>query len=224
MSEGRPERAIRLTETLRDLPSPAFRLGLRRTLAGVLPPPEVVKVEASKIGVLSDTHCRLADGSDLPSAVIEAFTGVDLIVHCGDLTTVAVLDRLEAVAPVLAVRGQNDERATDRRLRDGALVLEARGHRLGFCFELGSPLKQERLFRSRDDVGEFAEARFGVALDLIAFGATHRSLLNEVGDTTLLNPGSPTLPADGRPTVAILEISASGLACRLVPIRKERPI
>ena len=54
------------------------------------------------IGVISDTH-----GLVRPQA-IEALAGVDLILHAGDIGTSAVLDELRDIAPVVAVRGNND--------------------------------------------------------------------------------------------------------------------
>ena len=55
-----------------------------------------------RIGVISDTHGLLR-----PEA-IEALGGVDRIVHAGDVGSPDVLRRLEAIAPVTAVRGNND--------------------------------------------------------------------------------------------------------------------
>ncbi len=39
---------------------------------------------------------------------IEALAGVDMILHAGDIGTSAVLDELRDIAPVVAVRGNND--------------------------------------------------------------------------------------------------------------------
>src|SRR5262245_57200008 len=55
------------------------------------------------VGVISDTH-----GLVRPEA-IEKLRGCDLIVHCGDVGDVSVLHALRAVAPVRAVRGNNDK-------------------------------------------------------------------------------------------------------------------
>ena len=60
-----------------------------------------------RIGLISDTHSA-GSGRDLPDRVLEALRGVDLILHCGDLECLGVLDYLETVAPVLAVRGYED--------------------------------------------------------------------------------------------------------------------
>ena len=54
-----------------------------------------------RIGVLSDTHDLLR-----PEA-LEALAGCECILHAGDISGPAVLDRLARIAPVRAVRGNN---------------------------------------------------------------------------------------------------------------------
>ena len=54
------------------------------------------------LGVISDTHGLLR-----PEA-IEALRGSDMIVHAGDVGSPDVLRGLETLAPVIAVRGNND--------------------------------------------------------------------------------------------------------------------
>jgi len=62
------------------------------------------------IGVISDTHGLLR-----PEA-IEALRGSDQIIHAGDVGSLQILDRLRAIAPVTAVRGNIDQDAWARRL------------------------------------------------------------------------------------------------------------
>jgi uncharacterized protein len=57
------------------------------------------------IGVISDTHGLLR-----PEAV-DALRGADRIIHAGDIGAPEVLSTLAAVAPVTAVRGNNDRAA-----------------------------------------------------------------------------------------------------------------
>jgi len=54
------------------------------------------------LGILSDTH-----GYFHP-ALEDFLTGLDLLLHAGDIGSVAVLDRLEALAPTRAVWGNVD--------------------------------------------------------------------------------------------------------------------
>ncbi len=55
------------------------------------------------LGVISDTH-----GLARPQA-LDALAGVDLILHAGDIGNQQVLDTLNQIAPVVAVRGNNDK-------------------------------------------------------------------------------------------------------------------
>jgi uncharacterized protein len=54
------------------------------------------------IGLISDTH-----GLIRPQA-LEALQGVDLIVHAGDIGKPEVISALKVVAPVVAIKGNND--------------------------------------------------------------------------------------------------------------------
>ncbi|HEU0104783.1 MAG TPA: metallophosphoesterase family protein [Vicinamibacteria bacterium] len=56
-----------------------------------------------RIGVISDTHDLLR-----PEA-LRALRGSDLILHAGDICGPDVLQALRAIAPVIAVRGNNDQ-------------------------------------------------------------------------------------------------------------------
>jgi putative phosphoesterase len=59
--------------------------------------------DAHVLGVISDTH-----GLIRPEA-IKALDGVEMIIHAGDIGAPEVLQALHAVAPVVAVRGNNDK-------------------------------------------------------------------------------------------------------------------
>lgn len=59
----------------------------------------------TQVGLISDTHGLLR-----PEAVA-ALAGSDLILHAGDIGKPEILEALEAIAPVIAVRGNNDRGA-----------------------------------------------------------------------------------------------------------------
>jgi uncharacterized protein len=59
----------------------------------------------TQVGVISDTHGLLR-----PEA-IDALTGSDLILHAGDIGKPEILTALNQLAPVIAVRGNNDHGA-----------------------------------------------------------------------------------------------------------------
>jgi hypothetical protein len=68
------------------------------------------------VGVISDTHGLLR-----PEAVA-ALTGVERIIHAGDIGDRAVLDALGRLAPVSAVRGNNDRGGWARKIPETEVV------------------------------------------------------------------------------------------------------
>jgi len=69
-----------------------------------------------RIGLISDTHGLLR-----PEAV-SFLRGCDHIIHGGDIGHVEVLTRLSALAPVTAVRGNNDSGAWAERLAETEFI------------------------------------------------------------------------------------------------------
>jgi hypothetical protein len=69
-----------------------------------------------RIGLISDTHGLLR-----PEAVA-ALKGVDRILHAGDIGTPEILSALAAIAPVTAVRGNNDTGQWARRIAETEVV------------------------------------------------------------------------------------------------------
>lgn len=65
-----------------------------------------------RVGVISDTHGLLR-----PEAVA-ALRGSRFIVHAGDIGDTKVLEGLESLAPVTAVRGNNDKGSFARRIAE----------------------------------------------------------------------------------------------------------
>ena len=68
------------------------------------------------VGLISDTHGLLR-----PEA-LEALRGSRYIVHAGDIGDPAVLEPLSAIAPVTAVRGNNDQGSWAERLPQTELL------------------------------------------------------------------------------------------------------
>lgn len=72
--------------------------------------------ETRLIGVISDTH-----GLIRPEA-LRALEGSDLIIHAGDIGDAAVIQALEQIAQVVAVRGNNDRGGWARNVPETAIV------------------------------------------------------------------------------------------------------
>lgn len=68
------------------------------------------------IGLIADTHGLLR-----PEARV-ALRGVDRIIHAGDICNAEVLDALGQIAPVTAVRGNNDRGAWAQMMPERELI------------------------------------------------------------------------------------------------------
>lgn len=175
-----------------------------------------------RIGLISDTH--LHDPAEaLDPSVGRAFAGVDLILHLGDIYGTFVLDRLEAIAPVMGIRAYQDPE--DARLRKQR-VETIGGLRVAMIHNLGFPeteidVDRDLTFPAGHAVRDVLAKRFGEPVDVVAFGDTHEEIAAEREGVLLVNPGSPTYPGIRHPlgslgTVAILEVTAGHAAARIV--------
>lgn len=147
------------------------------------------------IGVLSDTHLTAPSGllhtvkqkirnkrtiADLRAIVQQHFSGVDLILHAGDVVETTVLDMLRELAPVEAVRGNMDSAAIQNSF-PSQKVLEIENRKIGLTHGDTTP----------QGIVERVTQLF-TNVDAIVFGHTHQPM-NEMRDGILFfNPGSPT--------------------------------
>ena len=139
-----------------------------------------------RIGVISDTHIPQR-APRVPDAALRHFEDVELILHAGDLSSLAVLDQLASYAPVEAIQGNVE-------LPDVVAVAPSGGPRL--------PLKRElvvggvaiglvhilgdRAHHARNARREFPSAR------IVVFGHSHIPYAEDANGLLLLNPGSAT--------------------------------
>jgi uncharacterized protein len=174
-----------------------------------------------RIGLISDTHIPVA-AKHLWPQVYEAFRGVDLIMHGGDLMITDVLDWLEEIAPVLAVEGNGDYtgfersvRPTDPRLSETkvlSLNVEDGPLRIGLVHDFQMP--EAPPLRTME--GQM-QHHFSRRVDIIVRGSTHRAEITTVKGVLIVNPGSPTFPNHANTrlgTVGFLDIDEAG---RVVP-------
>ena len=167
-----------------------------------------------KIGLISDTHISQQEES-LPLEVRKIFTGVDLILHAGDIYTLSVLDELETIAPVMAVRGNGDIwLPDDHRLKDN-IVLNLQGFRIGVTHGIDYP---EPSWRTLEEAMQY---EFGGKVHILIFGDSHVDMSEIDKGVFLINPGSPTFPRQikEKGTVALLKInSKSNAEARIISI------
>jgi uncharacterized protein len=130
----------------------------------------------------------------LPADCVRLLERADLIVHTGDVTAASVLAELESFAPVAAVHGNMDEPDLRASL-PGRRIVEAEGLRIGLVHDArGAAGRHERLLQAFPDC------------DVIAYGHTHLPEVKKVGESWILNPGSPTeRRRAGEHTMIVLE-------------------
>ena len=159
------------------------------------------------VAVVSDTH--LPRGARrLPEPCVVRLRAADIVLHCGDIATAAVLAELEALGPpVHAVAGNVDEPALQVSL-PRELVVEAEQARIAMTHVAGPARGREERLRAR-----FPD------VDAIVYGHTHRPQVELVDGVWILNPGSPTerrrSPAR---TMLLLEVRGRELAPQLVVV------
>jgi len=134
-----------------------------------------------RVVIVSDTHIPKR-AKRLPSALIRGLERADAILHAGDWVDEAVIEELEAYAPVYGVAGNCDPPELRRRLGERRIV-RLGGYRIGLVH--GEGRKGTTLERA---IAAFA----GEPLHLLVFGHTHLPYKGRHGSTLVFNPGSPT--------------------------------
>ena len=176
-----------------------------------------------RIGLISDTHVPEA-GADMPAQVYEAFRGVDLILHAGDMHVIDVLDWLETIAPVLGARGNGDYPSAYTKNRPGvpddprvkvAHVLQIEELRVGLIH--GFPLPDEIPWRTKEEI---IEMYFQSEVDVVVCGDTHEARIDRQAGMLIVNPGSPTLPNQLRAlgTIGFLEVNGREASASLLQL------
>ena len=165
----------------------------------------------TNLAVLADCHIH-AGGPQFPAALFPRLQGADLIVTLGDMGERAGLDRLEEIAPVLGVRGVDDD--DDIRTRRSTLVLAGDGYRVGCVFDakaVGLAVTADP-FVETDKAPAACQSLFGGPVDILLFASTHKPGEARFGAKgSALNPGSAVLPADGfSPTFLRLKVTSDG--------------
>lgn len=153
------------------------------------------------IGVISDTHGLLDE------KVLELFRGVHSIIHAGDIGGEELIWRLEDIAPVIAVRGNNDPDTMCFPLERMALV-EGRTLYVRHIFatvEKITPAQQRIIERHMPDA--------------VIFGHSHKAYSGTWRGTLLFNPGSAGPKRFSLPrSVGLLELCEDGITPRIIEI------
>lgn len=135
----------------------------------------------NKIAVLSDTHGLLRP------EVLEILRGCDAILHGGDINRQKILDELTEIAPVFAVRGNNDKEWAGKLPETLSFKL------YGIHFFMAHSRKQ-----IPKDAG---------GADIVIYGHSHKYEEKYADGRLFLNPGSCGPRRFTQPiTMAVLEV------------------
>ncbi len=156
------------------------------------------------VGVISDTHGKLDE------RIPALFRDVYRIIHAGDIGDEDLIWRLERVAPVIAVRGNNDSPKmcfpTERMA-----VIEGRTFYVRHQFATVEKMTQaqKRIIEERMP-------------EVVIFGHSHKAYVDEWRGTLLFNPGGAGPKRFNLPrTVGLLELHEDRINPRIINLEDE---
>lgn len=146
-----------------------------------------------RIGIISDTHGLLRP------EVAAHFAGVERIIHAGDIGHADVIAGLEKIAPVVAVRGNNDTGGWAAKIPNDAVVT----------------LGKRRIYVLHN-IAELDRDPVASGFAVIVSGHSHRPNAETIDGVLYLNPGSAgprrfTLPI----ALAVLDVTAGAIRPRI---------
>jgi len=149
-----------------------------------------------RVGLISDTHGLLRP------AAKEFLRGCDLIVHGGDIGGPGILDELAQLAPLTAVRGNNDKGPWAKHLRETELI----------------PVGDVFVYVIHD-LAQLDIEPGAAAVRVVVSGHSHRPTIEERAGVLYVNPGSAG-PRRFKLPIAVGELVVTGaaVAARIVDV------
>lgn len=147
----------------------------------------------TRVGLISDTH-----GLMRPEA-LTALAGVTHIVHAGDIGTPGILTQLRAIAPVTAVRGNNDKGDWARAIAEHEVV------------KIGG-----KSIYVLHDLKELDVDPRASGFSVVVTGHSHKPLITTRDDVLYVNPGSAGPRRFKLPVcIAMLEIAGDAILAEI---------
>ncbi|HEX8887650.1 MAG TPA: metallophosphoesterase family protein [Pyrinomonadaceae bacterium] len=154
---------------------------------------------AQLIGVISDTHGKLDE------KVFDLFTGASRIIHAGDIGDEELIWKLEKIAPVIAVRGNNDADTMCFPNERMAVICQRTFYvRHQFATVENMSAAQKGIIEKRMP-------------DVVIFGHSHQAYSAEWRGTLLFNPGSAGPKRFNLPrSVGLIRLTGDGIEPHIV--------
>ena len=151
-----------------------------------------------RIGIISDTHGLLRPEAE------RGLTGVDHIIHAGDIGRPEIVEALRRIAPVTAIRGNVDSGEWAREYPDTKLVRLA-GKSIYVLHDLNT-----------------LQSDPGAGVDVIISGHSHLPKIDTIDGVLYLNPGSAGRRRFKLPiTFATLEVVPEGMRPAIHHLRRD---
>jgi len=147
----------------------------------------------TRVGLISDTH-----GLMRPEA-LAALTGVSHIVHAGDIGSAEILEQLRTIAPVTAVRGNNDREAWAKAIAEHEVV------------EIAA-----KSIYVLHDLHELDLDPAAAGFAVVVTGHSHKPVISTKDAVLYVNPGSAGPRRFKLPiSVALLEIDGAAIRAEI---------
>lgn len=143
-----------------------------------------------RVGLISDTHGLLR------SEAVAFLRGSDFIIHAGDIGDATILRELNALAPVTAVRGNNDKGPWAKAIPESQVL------QLGNVF-----------IYVIHDVAELDLDPVAAGFQVVVSGHSHKPAVQMRDGVVYVNPGSAG-PRRFKLPIAVAELEISGLSVK----------
>ena len=156
------------------------------------------------IGVISDTHGRLDE------EVFDLFAGATRIIHAGDIGDEELIWKLEKIAPVIAVRGNND-----------ANTMCFPNERLAVINKLTFFVRHQ--FATVEKMTAAQKALIEKRMpDVVIFGHSHQAYAAHWRGTLLFNPGSAGPKRFSLPrSVGLIKLTGNEIESRIMVLEEK---
>ncbi len=155
------------------------------------------------VGVISDTH------SYMDVRALQLLQGVDHILHAGDIGDAEIIEELQGIAPVTAVRG-NVDREPPTLLYPAEETLELENYRIFLTHQVKPPKREADLA---------LEGYRQAGVDVVVYGHSHIAYQQHWGGILFFNPG-----AAGKrrfkviPSIGFLTLTRTGVEGMITPL------
>ena len=160
-----------------------------------------------EITVISDTHIKPGQPIEmLPPPLLGMLTLSDMIVHAGDFISMQCYNELKDLNHIIAVAGNMDGPELKQILPEYT-TFEAEGIRFGVTH------RGQLSMTDVTGLGYFAKE---LEVDMLIFGHVHTPQIHQLGEITLLCPGSPTVPKLSEPSAAQVSIRGGKASASII--------